>query len=174
MQLVTNLNERTQYFASDDLISQLKSKMSEGDTIVNFAYTDYGGDFFDKVCIDYFKRNYPENFVFEKSYYFGENGFLFGEVASQFMHVTNRYLLGFECIEDHYSIMENEVKEQGIQQFLKDIDRDKFTVNEEIPSDFWEYVDGYCNVITSGLDYSENDIIDKAIETGLITPITEG
>ncbi|MES2382435.1 MAG: hypothetical protein V4538_15415 [Bacteroidota bacterium] len=168
MKQVTNLNERTQYFASDNLLSELQSKIKENDIIVNFAFTDYGGDFFDKVCCKYFAENNPDNFIKESTYYYGENGFLFGEVAREFLEVTENYLLGFNDIESFYCEMENEEREAGIKFFIEGLDTDKYEISAEIPSDFYEYVEDYCNVLTSGLDYSESDMIDKAIETGLI------
>lgn len=172
MKTVTNLNERTQYFASDELLNELRGKIKEKDMIVNFAYTDYGGDFFDKVCIAFFSENYPNNIVKENAAYYGENAFIFGEVAKEFMEVTENYLLGFEGIESHYYEMENEEREAGIKYFIESLDTDKYEISEEIPSEFYEYVEGYCNVLTSGLDYSESDMIDKAMETGLIKEIT--
>lgn len=45
------------------------------------------------------------------------------------------------------------------------------TVCEEIPEKFIEWVEGYCNVITSGLDYCDSDMMEKAIETGFIKEI---
>jgi hypothetical protein len=57
MKQVNNLSDKTQFFASDELIDSLKSKMKEGDFIINFAFTDYGGTFFDKVMIQYFTEN---------------------------------------------------------------------------------------------------------------------
>ena len=54
-------------FASEELKDELREKLnikgnSLGDNVViSFAYTDYGGDFLDKVAIRYFEENYPEN-----------------------------------------------------------------------------------------------------------------
>jgi hypothetical protein len=168
-----NLNDRTTFCASGDLVDELKTKISEGDIILNFAYTDYGGDFFDKMIIRYFKENHPESIVLETTGWNGENAFIFGELAKQLSESMESYLLGFEDTESFFSEMENEVRNEGIEYFKSGIDTDKFTVSEEIPDEFIEWVAGYCNVLNSGLDYSEDEMIEKAIETGFITPIKE-
>jgi len=173
MTQVTNLNERSQYYSSDEMLSELQEKIKPEDTIINFAYTDYGGDFFDKVCIAFFAEKYPNNIVKENTGLNGENAFIFGEVAKEFLEETDNYLLGYEDIESFFYEMENEEREAGIKYFIESINQDKYEVAKEIPSDFYEYVEGYCNILTSGLDYSESDMIEKAIETGLLKEITE-
>jgi len=170
---VSNLNERTQYFSTDEMLNELKAKMQPNDVVINFGYSDYGGDFFDKVCIAFFAENYPNNIVKETTYYSGENAFIFGEVAAEFLEVTENYLLGFDNIESFYYEMENKEREAGIKYFIESLDTDKYEISAEIPSEFYEYVEGYCNVLTSGLDYSESDMIIKAIKTGLIKEIPE-
>lgn len=40
------------YIASESLVQEAKDKHS--DIYLNFAYTDYGGSFLDKVVISYF------------------------------------------------------------------------------------------------------------------------
>jgi hypothetical protein len=57
---------------------------------VNFAYTDYGGDFFDKVCIEYFKENYPNNIVYEDTCYYGQNAIKYLKRNKQFKS-TKKY-----------------------------------------------------------------------------------
>lgn len=173
MKQVTNLNERNQYYSTDEMLTELKAKIKPNDTIINFAYTDYGGDFFDKVCVAFFTEKYPNNIVKELTGWSGENAFIFGEVATEFLEATASYLLGFDDIESFYYEMENEEREAGIKYFISSIDTDKYEISEDIPSEFYEYVEGYCNVLTSGLDYCESDMMDKAIETGLIKEIPE-
>jgi hypothetical protein len=82
---------------------------------VNFAYTDYGGDFFDKVCIEYFKENYPDNIVYEETCYYGQNAVIYGKVASDFLKETESYLLGFENIEEFFSELESKEKYELIE-----------------------------------------------------------
>lgn len=45
------------YVGSESLVQEAKSKHS--DIYLNFAYTDYGGSFLDKVVISYFKKILP-------------------------------------------------------------------------------------------------------------------
>ena len=173
MKNITNLNDRQSYYSSDEMLSELKDKIKPEDTIINFAYTDYGGDFFDKVCIAFFAEKYPNNIIKENTSYYGENAFIFGDIAKEFKEKTDNYPLGFEDIESFFYEMENEEREAGIKYFLESINKDKYELSENIPDEFYEYVEGYCNILTSGLDYSESDMIAKAIETGLLKEIIE-
>lgn len=86
--------------ASDSLLEDAKAKQSN--IYINFAYTDYGGDFFDRVSIAYFKENYPDNIVYESTSWNGENAYIFGEIAKKFKEETDNYLLGFESMEDYF------------------------------------------------------------------------
>lgn len=173
MKQVTNLNERTQYYASDDLLNELKSKIHANDIIVNFAYTDYGGDFFDKVCISFFNENYKDNFVSENTCYSGKNGFLFGEVAKEFLESTENYLLSFEGIEEYYYNMQNNEEYEGFKYFIEGLDTDKYEISDTAIDTLMENKGGYYNVLTSGLDYCESDLIDYCIESGIIKEIAQ-
>lgn len=64
------------YVGSESLVQEAKSKHSD-------IYLSYGGSFLDKVIISYFKENYPENIVYEKTSWKGENAFVFGEPAKE-------------------------------------------------------------------------------------------
>ena len=64
------------YVGSESLVQEVKDKHS--DIYLNFAYTDYGVSFLDKVIISYFKEYYQENIVHEKTSWNGENAFSFG------------------------------------------------------------------------------------------------
>lgn len=66
------------YVGSESLVQEAKSKHS--DIYLNFAYTDYGGSFLDKVVISYFKKYYPENIVYERTSWNGENAFILGNL----------------------------------------------------------------------------------------------
>jgi hypothetical protein len=104
--------------------------MKNGDTIVAFAYTDYGGDFFDKVAIEYFKESHPNNIVFENSGYNGQNAIVFGEPAKEFLEVSESYLLGFEDMESFYYELQNEQEYKDFKYFLSDI-KDKYIIKKE-------------------------------------------
>ena len=94
-------------YGSDELVELAKSKQS--DTYINLAYSDYGGSFFDRVVIAYFKENHPDNIVYESTFWNGENAYIFGEIAKEFLEETDEYLLGFEGIEEYYCEKEQEL-----------------------------------------------------------------
>lgn len=116
--LVDFSNKQT-YVASESLVQEAKDKHS--DIYLNFAYTDYGGSFLDKVIISYFKEYYPENIVHEKTSWNGENAFIFGEPAKELynlMKVNN--VLGFDNLEYYYTEMEYNMITEEAQQYIKD------------------------------------------------------
>lgn len=71
---LVDFSSKQTYVASESLLQEAKDKHS--DIYLNFAYTDYGGSFLDKVIISYFKEYYPENIVHEKTSHNGENAFI--------------------------------------------------------------------------------------------------
>lgn len=107
------------YVGSESLVQEVKDKHS--DIYLNFAYTDYGGSFLDKVIISYFKEYYQENIVHEKTSWNGENAFIFGEPAKELynlMKVDN--VLGFDDLEDYYTEMEYNMITEEAQQYIDD------------------------------------------------------
>jgi hypothetical protein len=164
--IVTNLDDA---FASDDMKDELKHKMKEGDQIVAFAYTDYGGDFFDKVAIEYFKENHPENIVSERTAYNGQNGIVFGEPASEFLEAYESYILGYEDMENFYYQMENEETEDSFEFFLRDLSiYGEYKVSERAMDWLMENKGGYYSMTTQGLDFSSSDLERELLEEGLI------
>jgi hypothetical protein len=164
--IVTDLNDA---FASDELKDLLNSRMKQGDPIVAFAYTDYGGDFFDKVAIEYFKEHHPENIVVERTAYNGQNGIVFGEPASEFLEAYESYLLGYENMEEYYYQMEGEQTEDDFEFFLRDLSSyGGYKVSERAMEWLLENKGGYYSMTTQGLDFSSSDLERELLEEGLI------
>jgi hypothetical protein len=162
-------------FASEDLKDELREKLgiegnSLGDNVViSFAYTDYGGDFLDKVAIRYFEENYPENIVVENAGYNGQNAYVFGEPAQEWIDTTDDYPLGFENIEDLYYEMQNEAEYESYEYFLDDLKRDDYVFDKDEVMDWlMENKGGYYSMTTQGLDFSYSDLTDELVNEGLI------
>ena len=163
-------------FASDELKDELREKLgietnSLGDNVViSFAYTDYGGDFLDKVAIRYFEENYPENTLVENAGYGGQNAYVFGEPAQEWIDTTDDYPLGFENIEDLYYEMQNEAEYESYEYFLDDLERDDYVFDKDAVL-FWlmENKGGYYSMTTQGLDFSYSDLTDELVDEGLIS-----
>ncbi len=165
---VCNLKDHTTFYASSELLEQLKGKMKEGDIVVNFAYTDYGGSFFDKVAIKFFTEKHPESIVSETTYHYGENAFIWGDLAKQFLEASENYPLGFEHIEDFYLQMECEEQDKAFTSFL-DCLSDKYDVKDNAFEMLSDRFAGYWSVEPSGLDYSSETLLKYCIEKELIT-----
>lgn len=163
--------------ASEDLREefQKKSGVTSNDLkdlpVIAFAYTDYGGDFFNKIAIEYFQENYPDNIVVEKTMYSGENAIVWGDVAQEYMDATEDYPLGFEDIEQLFYEREYEAFNDAYKDLLKDLIRDDWEFDEDEVMD-WLMENrgvGYYSVLSSGqVDYSESDIIEDLYNERLI------
>lgn len=149
------------YVASKSLVQEAKDKHS--DIYLNFAYTDYGGSFLDKVVISYFKKYYPENIVYERTSWNGENTFIFGEPAKELynlMKVDN--VLGFDDLEDYYTEMEYNMITEEAQQYINDngISNDLFDI-------VYEWIGENSHIEPNFLDYSEIDLNEYLQKTGI-------
>lgn len=163
---VSNIDDE---IATQELKEEVKSKMKKGDAVIHFAFTDYGGDFIDKVAIEYFEENYPKNIVVENTAYFGKNAFVFGKPAEEWIEASEDYILGFEDFESFYYEKINEAEQEGFEDYLGDLERDGYEFDMgEVLSWLMENKGGYYNVTTQGLDFSYGDITDELLEEGLI------
>lgn len=146
------------YVGSESLVQEVKDKHS--DIYLNFAYTDYGGLFLDKVIISYFKEYYQENIVHEKTSQNGENAFIFGEPAKELynlMKVDN--VLGFDDLEDYYTEMEYNMITEEAQQYIDDNG-----ISNDLLDIVCEWMINNSHVEPNFVDYSEvelNDFLQK-------------
>lgn len=158
-------------YGTPELKELAKSKQS--DIYINFAYTDYGGDFFDRVAIAYFKENHPDNIVYESTSWHGENAYIFGEIAKEFKEATDNYLLGFEDIEDYYYEKEQEMLDElYLLLYNEYVESERICTNRDNFIEFLrENFMNECsyNVMPTMVDYSPSDVENLLIENHLIT-----
>jgi hypothetical protein len=166
-------------YASDEMADELRKKLKiKGDSLANkdvisFAYTDYGGDFLDKVAIAYFSEYYPENIIKENSGWGGENAFVFGEPAKEWIETTEDYPLGFEDFESYYYEKENEQQLEDFDYFLDEISRDYSFDKDAVLDWLLENRSGYYGITTQGLDFSWEDLTEELVNEGLIEKTDE-
>ena len=154
-----NLDNKNEFYASDSLLEDAKSKNSE--CYINVAYTDYGGSFFDKILIEYFETNFSENIVSELTSWGGKNAFIFGDLAVELITETNNYLLGFRDLEDFHSQKEIDEYENAANEFIK-YNSEYSEYKDAILDYFYEC----AHIETFGVDYCESDLkeyLDKII-----------
>jgi hypothetical protein len=169
----------TDAYASDSLQEELKEKLGietdslQDNYVISFAYTDYGGDFMDKVAIAYFKENYPNNTLFENAGYNGENAYVFGEPAKEWIETTQDYPLGFEDIEDFYYEKTSEQENEDFNYFLDEIKGDYSFDKDEALQWLNENRGGYFGMTTQGLDFSFEDLTSELVSEGVIEPNEE-
>lgn len=158
---LVDFSSKQTYVASESLLQEAKDKHS--DIYLNFAYTDYGGSFLDKVIISYFKEYYPENIVHETTSWNGENAFIFGEPAKELynlMKVDN--ILGFDDLEDYYTEMEYNMITEEAQQYIEDNG-----LSNELYDIVREWLVDNGSIEPNFVDYSETDLNGYLQKTGM-------
>lgn len=159
--LVDFFNKQT-YVASESLVQEAKDKHS--DIYLNFAYTDYGGSFLEKVIISYFKEYYPENIVHEKTSFNGENAFIFGKPAKELYKLMKVYnVLGFDDLEDYYTEMECNTITEEAQRYINDNGLDN-----ELYDIVCEWLIENSHIEPNFLDYSEIDLNEYLQKNGYL------
>lgn len=162
-------------FASDGLREQILSELhNDEERTYHCAYTDYGGNFLDKVFIAYFKEKYPNNIVSETTCWNGENAFIFGQFNKEygidkFIEETENYLLGFESIEDSYSEMEMEVFNNFVEEVCEMLETSFTFKKEGLNRWLYENKYGYYSILTTGVDYCESDLVQELVNKNIIT-----
>jgi hypothetical protein len=154
---------------SSNLRERAQAKIDKGMTVIDFSYTDYGGSFGDRVAIAYFKKHYPKNILVENSGYNGQNAFVFGKVADDYLEETKNYPLGFEDMEEFYYNMQNQVEEKEYKSFVKDLKSNGYKVSPNALGWLLENKSGYYNLEPNMLDYSPEDLTEELIEEGLVS-----
>ena len=132
---------------------------------LTFAYTDYGGDFFDKVFITYLIEHHGDKIVWENTSYNGKNCIVTDEkLSSEIIEAINHDIFDFEDIEEHYCNMESDIFNSDMEQFLEwnDYGDNKESVLE------WLYENryGYYRLTTQGIDYCESELLNDLSEAG--------
>ena len=149
---ICDLNNRATYVATGSLVDEARAKKSN--EYINIAYTDYGGSFFDKVLISYFKKKYPKNIVSESICWNGENAFIFGDIVDKLIEETKEYILGFEDIENYYCNMEQEEYNKYIDGLIRD-----GLITESERDLAYEYLYETAHMETFGVDIDESRLI---------------
>lgn len=158
---LVDFSSKQTYVASESLLQEAKDKHS--DIYLNFAYTDYGGSFLDKVIISYFKEYYPENIVHEKTSWNGENAFIFGEPAKQlYDFIKNGYILGFDYLGQYYTETNYNIIADTAQQYINDNGLDN-----ELYDIVCDWLIENSHIEPNFLDYSETDLNEYLQKTGI-------
>ena len=158
-------------YASNSLREELvqRAESASAFPVVNLAYTDYGGDFFDIVVMDYFLERHPENIVAEPTSYSGRNAFLFGEVAGRFAEETEKYLLGFDDLEEYCAERELDEYDKAFDAFIKDELDGKYEFERKaVLEHLREMYEMNCVITTQGVDYSTREWFEELTREGLI------
>ena len=149
--------------ASKELKEKARKKIKDSDAVLAVGYTDYGGTFGDKALIEYFKKNYPKNIVYERAGYNGQNAILFGEPLQEYLDGRAADDFG-----DYYMIKEMETEEKEFKEFVKHLKYKKYKVSPNTLDWLLENRSGYYKLEPSGLDFNSEELENELIEEGLI------
>jgi len=177
---MSTLNPNIGLCASKELENEAIERSNEKNCIesgnyLNFAYTDYGGDFLDIVFIDYFLSHYPENIVVEDTGYSGRNAIVFNteknpDLIDRYTNETEDYLLGFEDVEEFHSEKESEAFLEFVEFFIEqELTGDFIFDREKVEEWLHEERYGYFAITTQGIDCNTRQLIDDLFNANLIT-----
>lgn len=159
---LVDFSSKQTYVASESLLQEAKDKHS--DIYLNFAYTDYGGSFLDKVIISYFKEYYPENIVHEKTSWNGENAFVFGEPAKELYElIITGNILDFDYLGQYYTETKYNIIADTVQQYINDNGLDN-----ELYDIVCEWLTENSHIEPNFLDYSETDLNEYLQKNGYL------
>lgn len=159
---LVDFSSKQTYVASESLLQEAKDKHS--DIYLNFAYTDYGGSFLDKVIISYFKEYYPENIVHEKTSWNGENAFVFGEPAKELYElIITGNILDFDYLEQYYTETKYNIIADTAQQYINDNGLDN-----ELYDIVCEWLAENSHIEPNFLDYLETDLNEYLQKNGYL------
>ena len=150
---------------------ELAKKISEDELFLNVAYTDYGGDFFEKVLIEYFKENDPEHILYESTIYCGQNAVIFGDFIEEFCAVTDNYLLGWDDLEEFYTNLEYKQTVEAFECFIEDslVFEDYQFNKEKVMNWLMEQKYGQFSMYPNMLDFCSSDLTEELEAENLIT-----
>ena len=181
------INSISDAHITDEMAKELKSKLNTTSDdlreydVITFGYSDYGGDFYDKVAIAYFSENYPDNIIRENTVYRGEIAVVFGEPAKEYMEQTENYPLGFENIENAFYEAEYDARYEGINDFINEELIPKYEIypKNELEIDNWDDVNRLLeeqfspNVLSSGqIDFSSSEWIEHLEDLEVIRELS--
>jgi hypothetical protein len=94
---------------------------------------------------------------------------VFGKPAREFAEESERYLLGFDNIEDYYYQMQYEQERKDFERFLDDMEKyNNYKVSPQAIDWLLENKSGYYSITPQGVDFSESDLEEELVNEGLL------
>jgi len=138
--------------------------------VIIVEYGDYSDIYYEAV-FKYLKENYPNNTIICFGTLFFFNSKEYPEILDEFLQETEDYPLGFG-MDDFYSNLEFERVWESLEDFYKTLKEYKHTTfrvgKEEFMRKVYDLAGGYYAVYVFGMDYSEDELIERCRKEGLI------
>lgn len=164
------------YFPRDGYMQALHNA---GIAAISFAYTDYGGSFFDYCYIEYLREQHPDNIVFEFTSYSGHNALVFNtekysNIVEDINHAISDYILNFEDMEEFFYSKEQELHLSAVASAINDLihDYEIITDMDTLQADIIEFFCTHASIVYTAINYSSNDLKHYLIENNLIRKLT--
>jgi hypothetical protein len=146
-------------------IKELEAQgLTDDSIIINFAYTDYGGHFIDRVAIEFFKNE--KCFRAYDTVYYGQNAILWGDVAKAFKEQSQNYPLGYAGLEDFYYQKEYEAQATTADELLEDYKNEEgepltAKAKQDCFGRLIDILSGYSIMSSGCIDFCESEVIEK-------------
>ena len=160
-------------FASPELRQKARELAEKHgvDVLLNCAYTDYGGDFLDRVYIEHFRRNEPDRIVWEPTGWSGENAFI-ALRPDEWQEHSQYPLVG--DTEDTYTELEAQLYAEMADSVIENLEFEGYEFDKEKVRDWIQRnAYGYYRLYPNFVDYSESEVFGELEKAGLIKPKAE-
>ena len=130
------------------------------DTPVLFvAYTDYGGDFLDRVVCEFIQEfALEESYIVEGTIYSGENLLYFGAMPAEDYLLANFPDIN-ECFEDYYYEKFYEAEQESFEYFVSDLFKDRRRLKDWAMEKLTTERSGYYSPMPDGtIDFCSRDL----------------
>ncbi len=164
---IIGLKGNPQNVASPFLRATLRN--IDTDFVLNLCYSDYGGSFLDRVLIEFFKQEYPENIIFETTSWNGQNAYVFGDISKK---IYEDYQDDGELIEDFYSEKESDLIHKTATAFIQSNYPDKVK-NSDLHELVYIWLSETGSPEPNYFDYSESKLLKYLQSNGYAANNTE-
>lgn len=127
---------------------------------VLFAYTDYGGDFFDRASCKFLQEFADQDSLcFTKTIFFGENVLYIGKLPDWDSYLLQDFPGISQDFESYYSDLEYEAERESFQFFVDDIFGKRERLKEWAMDQLLEHRSGYYSPQADGtIDFCSSDL----------------
>jgi len=154
-------------FMSWQLRRQFPDNIKDDQLVINFAYTDYGGSFIDKVIIAFLRSKHVQHMLHEHTSWSGENCTLYSKKYVKFFNRDFKDWFYNDEFEEFYCQQEYQIQDECwnyvANEFIQDYELDE-SMKSDIVNFLHEEFDRYYSIVYTQVDYSSENAESKLCE----------